>query len=275
MDAVPVGVLVAIRADGGAARVGDVGEAEQRGVGRDLRAEAEDVEGRDAGLAGEAGREGDVHRCRQVGGEPGRERASGHDRRRETEVRRVPDDDVLGAGSLQRVDDRADVGGERGGRRQDRPRNARAAADRGERRARVVAAAGDDVEAVGRSVVAGGREVLGRLDEEAERKAARAGARGPGRGAAEREVGSTDERRRERQADHRREVARPHQPVAVRARRIGVRGNVGVAGDDLGRIDESESGVVAAVRNAVAEDDEGVERTGAGGCARQRGDDEG
>ena len=48
-----------------------------------------------------------------------------------------------------------------------------AAADRGERRARVVAAAGDDVEPVGRSDVAGGREVLARLDEQAERKAAR------------------------------------------------------------------------------------------------------
>ena len=62
MNAVPVGVLVAIRADDGAARVADVGEAEERRIRRDLRAEAEEVEGRDARLAGQAGRERDVHR---------------------------------------------------------------------------------------------------------------------------------------------------------------------------------------------------------------------
>ena len=114
-----------------------------------------------------------------------------------------------------------------------------AAADRGERRARVVAAAGDDVEAVRRRVVAGGAEVLARLDEQAERKAARPGARRSGRRAAEREVGAAGQRRRERQADHRGEVARPHRPVAVGARGVGVRGNVGVAGDDLRRVEEA------------------------------------
>ena len=150
-----------------------------------------------------------------------------------------------------------------------------AAADRGERRTRVVAAAGDDVEAVRRSMVAGGREVLGRLDEEAERKAARPGAGRSRRGATEREVGAAGERRRERQADHRREVARPHRPVAVRAGEVGVRGDVGVAGDDLGRVVEAGSGVVAAIGEAVAEHDEAVVRAGAGGRARECGDDEG
>jgi hypothetical protein len=55
----------------GAARVGDVGEAEQRRVGGDLGAEAEDVEGRDARLAGEASREGGVHRRREEGRQVG------------------------------------------------------------------------------------------------------------------------------------------------------------------------------------------------------------
>jgi hypothetical protein len=51
---VPVGVLAAIGAGDRAARVGHVAEAEQARLLRDLRAEAEQVERRDTGLAGQA-----------------------------------------------------------------------------------------------------------------------------------------------------------------------------------------------------------------------------
>ena len=44
-------------------------------------------------------------------------------------------------------------------------------------------------------------------------------------------------------------------PLLIGPRRVGVGGNVGVARDDLIRIEEARGGVVAAVREAVAEDD--------------------
>ncbi len=164
----------------------------------------------------------------------GSARAAGDDRRGQAEVRRVPDDDVLGAGRLQRVDDRADVGRERLRCRQHRAQDAGTAGDRAERRARVVAAAGDDVEPVRRGDAAGGAEVERRLRQQAVRKAARPRAGAPVVAPPKaKSVPPASDGVSGRPSMAAKSLAHTG-AVAVRAERVGVGGNVGVAGDRPG-----------------------------------------